>query len=71
MKRFLPLLLVFLLFSCSNSETKEVWVIDETKQIISDYPDTLELSLKDAKKVKEQYDENNSNLEKQLKDAKQ
>jgi len=71
MKKFLILTLIFLLFSCNSSKPNEVWVVEETKQIISDYPDTLESNIKDAKKIKEQYNKSNTNLEKQLEDARQ
>lgn len=71
MKTFLILTIIFSLFSCSDSKSSEPWVVEETKQIISDYPDTLESSIKDSKKIKNKYDVNNDNLEKQLQNARQ
>ena len=71
MKNLLILTLIFLLFSCNSHKTNEVWVVEETSKIIGDYPDTLESSIKDAKKVKNQYNTNNDELEKQLQNARQ
>jgi hypothetical protein len=45
-------------------------MIEETKQILNDYPDTLESSIKDAKKVQEQYNNNVQELETKLNDIK-
>jgi ABC-type transporter Mla subunit MlaD len=44
-------------------------MIQETKQIINDYPDTLESSIQDAKKVTKQYNQNAQDLERQLQNA--
>ncbi len=73
MKQYLLILfLLFLLFSCSKTtDNKEPWMLEETKQIISDYPDTLESSIQDAKKAKEKYDQSKKELEQQLQDIKQ
>lgn len=71
MKTFLILTIIFSLFSCDNSKTNEVWVVEETSKIINNYPDTLESSVKDAKKIKEKYNKNNNDLEKQLQNARQ
>jgi ABC-type transporter Mla subunit MlaD len=70
MKKILIISLLFLLFSCSNTDNKETWIIQETKQIISDYPDTLESSIQDAKKVTKQYNQNSKNLEESIKTSK-
>lgn len=69
MKKLLIFLLLFWLFSCSDSKKDDVWVVKETSQIISDYPDTLESTVKDARSVTEQQNNSNSTLEKQLQDA--
>lgn len=71
MKQYLLILfLLFLLFSCSKTtDNKDPWMLEETKQIISDYPDTLESSIQDAKKVTKQYNQNSQDLEKQLQNA--
>jgi hypothetical protein len=69
MKYLLITVLLFSLFSCSNTDNKEPWIIQETKQIISDYPDTLESSIKDARKVSEQNNQNAQDLERQLQNA--
>lgn len=71
MKTFLILTIIFSLLSCSESKPNEVWVVEETSKIISDYPDTLESSVKDARKIKEQYNKSNTDLEKQLQNARQ
>jgi hypothetical protein len=66
MKKLLLLVLVLFMFSCSGEDSNKPWVVHETKQIISDYPDTLESSIGDARKVQWQMNQNTKDLEKQL-----
>lgn len=70
MKKFITIMILILLTSCSKTtDNKEPWMIQETKQIINDYPDTLESSIQDAKKVTKQYNQNAQDLERQLQNA--
>lgn len=64
MKYLLVFLLSLFLFSCWT-ET-EVSVTEETTEIVNDYVDTLEWSIKDAKEVRDIMNLNNSNLENEL-----
>lgn len=66
MKKLLILVLLFWLFSCSTEDNGKPWVVKETKQIISDYPDTLESSITDARKVQNTFNKKTTDLEKQL-----
>ncbi|MFA5917501.1 MAG: hypothetical protein WC850_04710 [Candidatus Gracilibacteria bacterium] len=70
MKKFITIMILILLTSCSKTtDNKEPGMIQETKQIINDYPDTLESSIQDAKKVTKQYNQNAQDLERQLQNA--
>ncbi len=46
------------------NETK--WVIQDTRETINDYTNTLEWSIKDAKAIKDLYDENNKKLQEDI-----
>ena len=74
MKYFLLILALISLFSCwkseSNNSKKETWVIQETTQILNDYPTTLENSIKDAKDVKKIYDNKANELNNTLENLK-
>jgi len=71
MKKLLILLTIISLYSCSTTKNNnDQSVIQETKQIISDYPDTLETSIKNAKEVKEQYNQKVDELWKSIQNAK-
>jgi len=67
MKKFIAIILL-LLFSCSKTtDTNNTpWMLEETKQIINDYPDTLKSSIQDAKKVTNEYNQNAKELEQKL-----
>lgn len=67
------LIIAILLFvvACSKSnQDNKPWMFEETKQIINDYPDTLESSIQDAKKVTEQYNQNAKDLQDNIQNAK-
>ncbi|MDD3301930.1 MAG: hypothetical protein PHN31_00100 [Candidatus Gracilibacteria bacterium] len=71
MKKLLILLTIISLYSCSTTKNNnDQSVIQETKQIISDYPDTLETSIKNAKEVKNQYNQKVDELGKSIQNAK-
>lgn len=73
MKLLFLIIFVFSIISCSKTTDNNdswTWILEETKQIINDYPDTLESSIKDAKKVRDQYNENGKELEKSIIDSK-
>lgn len=70
MKKLSFLFLLLFIFSCSKTDSTKPWMIEETKQIINDYPDTLIESIQDAKKVRQQYDENGKELEESIKNSK-
>lgn len=71
MKKLLILLTIISLYSCSTTKNNnDQSVIQETKQIISDYPDTLETSIKNAKEVKNQYNQKVDELWKSIQNAK-
>lgn len=75
MKKILILPFILALFSCSLSqsntpEKNETWMIQETKQILNDYPDTMIQSIHDAKKVKEQYNQNWTELQDSIQKSK-
>lgn len=54
MKYLSIFLIIFLCFSCSKNEDNP-WVIQESSQIMNNYADTLEWSIKDAKEVRDTY----------------
>lgn len=63
-------LLLSIIWCSTTTQDNKPWMIEETKQILNDYPDTLESSIKDAKKVQEQYNNNVQELETKLNDIK-
>ncbi len=67
------IIITFLLsiIGCSNTtQDKEPTMVQETKQILNDYPDTLEKSIHDAKKVQKQYNNNAQELDTKLNEIK-
>lgn len=71
MRTILIITILLSIISCSNTnKNNEPTMIQETKQIINDYPDTLESSIKDAKKVTEQYNQNWKELEESIQKSK-
>ena len=70
------IILIFMLFSvlsCSkekenNTEIikEQVWIIEESGDIIGDYVDTLEWAIIDAKKVKNQIESDQNKLKNEL-----
>ena len=70
------IILIFMLFSvlsCSkekenNTEIikEQVWIIEESGDIIGDYVDTLEWEIIDAKKVKNQIESDQNKLKNEL-----
>lgn len=69
MKVFIFLALSFGLFSCMETTKEDVWVIEDTKNIISDYGDTLQWSVKDARAVRDMYNQDNVDLQKEIQDS--
>lgn len=71
MKKYIILLVTILfLFSCSDNKDNEIWVIEETGQILSGYVDNLEESIVDAKAVRELMDKNYENMWKVVEELK-
>lgn len=70
MKIFIFLVLSFWLFSCMETTKEDVWVIEDTKNIISDYGDTLQWSVKDARAVRDMYNQDNEDLQKEIQKSK-
>ncbi len=51
MKKIFVFLLFISVFSSCDSTNEDVWVIEESIEIVSDYTDTLEWSITDAQSV--------------------
>jgi len=80
MKKIL-LLIVFSLVSCWSQDIKTIvedgswklneakWVVQDTRDVINDYADTLEWSIRDAREVKDQYEQNSQKLQEDIKNA--
>lgn len=67
MRTIILLILTISIFSCSITTKNDIWIVEETKNTINDYGDTLEWSIKDAKNVRDLYnqkgDDLNTNIE--------
>lgn len=71
MRTILIITLLLFVVACSKTTQDDTpWMLEETKQIINDYPDTLESIKQDAKKSVEQYNQNAKNLEESIKSSK-
>ena len=72
MRKLLIIFASVLLFSCSTTTQKkdEPWVIQDTTQRLNDYQDTLESSVQNAKKVRDQYNQNWKDLEQSITNSK-
>lgn len=64
------LLLSLFLLSCSDQQDNiDVWVIEDTTQIVNDYADTLEWSIQDAKAIKDMIDTKQQDLKQNIQNA--
>nr|MDD3720343.1 hypothetical protein [Candidatus Gracilibacteria bacterium] len=67
MRTIILLILTISIFSCSITTKNDIGIVEETKNTINDYGDTLEGSIKDAKNVRDLYnqkgDDLNTNIE--------
>lgn len=71
MRTILIITILLFVVACSKTTQDDTpWIFKETKQIINDYPDTLESIKQDAKKSVEQYNQNAKNLEESIKNSK-
>lgn len=71
MRTIIIIALLLSIISCSNTnKDNEPTMMQETKQIINDYPDTMIDSIQDAKKVTEQYNQNWKELEESIQKSK-
>lgn len=71
MRTILIITILLSIISCSNTnKDNEPAMMQETKQIINDYPDTMIDSIHDAKKITEQYNQNSKELEESIQKSK-
>ncbi len=69
MKTTILILVSFFLFSCSMPTRDWVWVVEDTKNVINDYGNTLEGSVKDVRAVRDLYNQDNEDLQKAIQDS--
>lgn len=71
MRTLLIITILLSIISCSNTaKDNEPTMMQETKQIINDYPDTMIDSIHDAKKITEQYNQNWKDLQDSIQKSK-
>lgn len=66
MKKIIYIFLLIILASCSSTEKDDVWIIEDSKDVVDNYVDTMQSSIKNAKEAKEILDKRWEDLTKNL-----
>lgn len=60
---------LFILSSCSLPTRNWAWVVEDTKNIMNNYGNTLQWSVKDARAVRDMYNQDTADLQKEIQES--